>query len=63
MHLTYYIEVNPELRELFLSDFFDEDDRMDTILDMTNIFMFYVCFRCLWTDFAWDNIVFSSSCL
>ena len=31
---------------------------MDTILDMTKVFLSSVCFRLLRTDVAWDNIFF-----
>ena len=37
----------------FYSDFVDGDDTMDTILDMTNVFLSSVCFSLLQTDVAW----------
>ena len=45
----------------FWSAFFDGDDTMDTILDMTKDFLSFVCFRLLPTDVAWDNICFFCS--
>ena len=39
---------------------------MDTILDITKTFLYYVCFCLLPTDVAWDNIVFlfvSGNCI
>ena len=35
---------------------------MDTILDMTKVFLSTVCFRLFPTDVAWDNIFFFCSC-
>ena len=34
---------------------------MDTILDMTQDFLSYVCFHLFPTDVAWDNIAFFCS--
>ena len=35
---------------------------METILDMTKVFMSSVCFSLLTTDVAWDNIFLFCSC-
>ena len=43
---------------MFKPDFFDGDDTMDIILDMTNFFLSSVCFSLLPNDVAWDNNVY-----
>ena len=35
---------------------------MDTILDMTKVFLSYVCFRLFPTEVAWENIFFFCLC-
>ena len=45
---------------LFCSDFFNGDDTMDTILDMTKKNTSSICFCLLQTDVAWNN--FFCSC-
>ena len=35
---------------------------MDTILDMTKVFLYYIYFSLLLTDVAWDNIFLFCSC-
>ena len=40
----------------FWSVFFDRVVTMDTILDMTKVFVSSACFRLFPTDVAWDNI-------
>ena len=47
---------------LLWSVFFDGDVKMDTILDMTKVFLSSVCFRLFPIDVACENIVFFCYC-